>query len=89
MEYGGSSVPTRGWLSLLQSNLWGIWAMHIRQESAGWGEKQEQREALLRALSVVNLQITAMTEHMAYIEERIRHLERDSSDLNADARDAA
>jgi hypothetical protein len=59
--------------------------MQARRESQGRDEKQGQREALLRALRVVNLQVTALTEHMAYIEERMRQLERASFDAPANA----
>jgi hypothetical protein len=63
--------------------------MQARGKSQGWNEKQDQRETLLRALRVVNLQVTALTEHMAYIEDRMRQLERESVDAPADGRDAA
>jgi hypothetical protein len=63
--------------------------MHARQESQGRDEKLDQREALLRALRVVDLQVTALTEHLAYLEERMRKLERESVDAPADGRDAA
>jgi hypothetical protein len=40
-------------------------------------------------LRVINLQVTAVTEHMVYIEERIRRLERESVGPPANGRDAA
>ena len=63
--------------------------MQLQREGQGRNEKQDQREALLRALRVINLQVNALTEHMAYIEERIRRLERESVDPPANGRDAA
>jgi hypothetical protein len=63
--------------------------MQLQREGQGRNEKQDQREALLRALRVINLQVTALTEHMAYIEERIRRLERESVDALADGPNAA
>jgi hypothetical protein len=63
--------------------------MHVQREGQGRKEKQDQREALLRALRVINLQVTALTEHMAYIEERIRRLERESVDALVDGPNAA
>jgi hypothetical protein len=37
-------------------------------------EKHIQRQAVLRSLTAVNLQIATMTEHIFYLEEQIRRM---------------
>ena len=63
--------------------------MESQPESLGWKEKQDQRHAILRSLMYVNLQITATTEHISWIEQRILKLDGDSSIDNWNERNAA
>jgi hypothetical protein len=53
--------------------------MQKRPENLGWKEKHAQRQAVLRSLTAVNLQIATITEHIAWLEERICHLQGNAS----------
>jgi hypothetical protein len=53
--------------------------MQKRPASLGLEEKHIQRQAVLRSLTAVNLQIATITEHIAYLEQRIHHLQGDAS----------
>ena len=53
--------------------------MQKRQVSLGWEEKHVQRQAILRSLTAVNLQIATITEHISCLEEQLRHLQGDAS----------
>jgi hypothetical protein len=49
--------------------------MQIRRESLGWEEKLVQRQAVLRALTVVNLQIGTLADYICRLEDQICHMQ--------------
>jgi len=53
--------------------------MQKRPVGLGLQEKHIQRQAVLRSLTAVNLQIATITEHISCLEQRIRHLQGDAS----------
>jgi hypothetical protein len=48
--------------------------MQKRPASLGLQEQHIQRQAVLRSLTAVNLQIATMTEHIFCLEEQIRRM---------------
>jgi hypothetical protein len=53
--------------------------MQKRPGSLGLEEKHIQRQAVLRSLTAVNLQIVTITEHIAWLEGQIYDLESQAS----------